>query len=458
MTESRAIQMAIGIVKNPPAAWGPEAKAAAAKAAAEWRAKKGAVSKPSASSKARGLAESVSLGIADQIVLRRAARGRLEAIEEVLGAAGIGALAEARESGSCDARVAALGEMIEFDLMTLEMLEERVGFHAFDALKHPRGFHGRFSGEGRAARRSASASPLRGSRAAHLHNADAHLVRAWRASNERVKVHAADHILHKTTGMSTEAANDALQSGRIKDTLTQHAPAGRIHPDREKLHFKIIQHFLEGTEPQKNPEAMFTAGGSASGKTSLVQFAPDGHVIVNPDLIREMLPEYKELKEKGRPDIASSATHEEASHIASRLASIAIETKRHVVIDGVGDSAKGKFAGKIARARDAGHKTSVRYAHVPTKVAEQRNLERFEKTGRLVPPNVLREKHAEVSQRYQEVRQLHGVEVFVHHTAGPEGVPPPLISLHSAGRLKVTSWAKQRQFEAKAREGGTSAG
>lgn len=92
-TESAAIELAIGIVKKPPVNWGPEARAAAAKAAAEWEAKKGGVSKPSVSSKARGVVEGLSL--ADRVVLRTAARRRLGALQEVVGGGQFVALAEA---------------------------------------------------------------------------------------------------------------------------------------------------------------------------------------------------------------------------------------------------------------------------------------------------------------------------------------------------------------------------
>jgi len=86
-TESEAIELAIGIVKNPPAAWGAEAKAAAAKAAAEWENKKG-TSKPGSAAKstAKSLAESrrraPGISLADRVTLRTAAKARLRTIEE----------------------------------------------------------------------------------------------------------------------------------------------------------------------------------------------------------------------------------------------------------------------------------------------------------------------------------------------------------------------------------------
>lgn len=86
-TESEAIKLAIGIVENPPAAWGAEAKAAAAKAAAEWKAKRGTSSPGSAAkSGAKSLAESrrraPGISLADRVTLRTAAKARLRSIEE----------------------------------------------------------------------------------------------------------------------------------------------------------------------------------------------------------------------------------------------------------------------------------------------------------------------------------------------------------------------------------------
>lgn len=93
-TESEAIRLAIGIVENPPKAWDATAKAAAAKAAAEWRAKRGATG---AKSTATRLGESIPLAL--RVCLRTAARGRLEAVTESVGADGLRELLEAKGGG-----------------------------------------------------------------------------------------------------------------------------------------------------------------------------------------------------------------------------------------------------------------------------------------------------------------------------------------------------------------------
>lgn len=93
--ESEAIQMAIGIVKNPPHNWGAEARAAAAKAAAEWEAKKGA-------SAAKSVAKKVSEAARE---LQDVALMRIALLEQQFGEDGLiallaeGMLAEATSSG-----------------------------------------------------------------------------------------------------------------------------------------------------------------------------------------------------------------------------------------------------------------------------------------------------------------------------------------------------------------------
>jgi peptidoglycan hydrolase-like protein with peptidoglycan-binding domain len=76
-TESEAIRLAIGIVENPPDSWDATAKAAAKKAAGEWKAKRGA----SKVSEARRAAPK-TVPLAAKVSLRRAATARLRAIEE----------------------------------------------------------------------------------------------------------------------------------------------------------------------------------------------------------------------------------------------------------------------------------------------------------------------------------------------------------------------------------------
>jgi ADP-ribose pyrophosphatase YjhB (NUDIX family)/predicted kinase len=251
------------------------------------------------------------------------------------------------------------------------------------------------------------------------------------------------------------------------DTLSVHAPGGQLSPEREALHRQIIHEAIANSAEQSHPTALFTAGGAASGKSSLVKqlHTPIDSIMVNPDLIKEKLPEYHLLRESGHKDIAAHATHEESSHIAAQIASIAIKGRRNVIIDGVGDSQSRKFVGKLQAAHDAGHQVTVRYAHTPVDAALAREDRRRERTGRAVPHGVLEHAHREVAQRYHdEVQHLRGVKVEIYDTNGKansqgDRPAPKLIAEHTPGGERVVKdREKYAEFVAKRHPAVTTAG
>jgi predicted kinase len=183
-----------------------------------------------------------------------------------------------------------------------------------------------------------------------------------------------------------------------------------------------VRLLMQGAGVHSSPEAHFMAGGPASGKSRLLKDGkvntPADAVDVNPDIVKTMLPEYRELVKRGDP-LASSKVHEESGHVAKLLMNIALDRGHHVVVDGTGNSGKGRFAAKVAAARDAGHTTSVHYATVDTETAVKRAAERGKKTGRNVPEGYLRSAHRDVSKRFSEdIANMPGVHVRVFDTMG----------------------------------------
>lgn len=100
---------------------------------------------------------------------------------------------------------------------------------------------------------------------------------------------------------------------------------GRLTPEREAVHKKIIDDILSGKEPVEGQATMtMLGGGPAPGKSSVMNAdtSNDKHAItVDPDYIKTKLPGYKELSEKTSD--ATSIFHEESSALAKRLASVA---------------------------------------------------------------------------------------------------------------------------------------
>ena len=272
---------------------------------------------------------------------------------------------------------------------------------------------------------------------------------------------AAGAIVKGIGKLTGERAAKAIGTGNVPDTAHLHTNAkGAYSPEREALHKSIIDHFMAGSRAQAQPHAIFTAGGAASGKSALAGRAresganlpvPRGHVYVNPDDIKEMLPEYNDLKEAGHADIAAAATHEESSDIAMARTAISMARHRHLVIDGTGNSAIGKFGTKLRAAKHAGYTVTARYAHISTSEAIEREHARAARTGRHVPEQALRHQHHTVSASFdQDVKNIPGVNIEIYSTAG-RGKPTLIAKRPERGNMQVTQPSKYREMIEKGR-------
>jgi len=221
---------------------------------------------------------------------------------------------------------------------------------------------------------------------------------------------------------------------------------GPYTPERTALHARIASLLLQGAPSQSKPQALFLAGGPASGKTSIVRAggadmnAPA--VDVNPDIVRTMLPEYDELVKRG-DKAAAAKTHEEASHLSKMVANLAMARKQNILVDGTGNSGPGKFAGKVEAAMAAGYDTRVVYATIPTEEAVSRANARGKRSGRFVPEGYLRACHRDVSARYLDGVGKLKVAIDIWDNSGKT---PRLIAQH--GALGVRTIHDEKAYEA----------
>jgi hypothetical protein len=261
--------------------------------------------------------------------------------------------------------------------------------------------------------------------------------------------------------------------GGFNDTVGKWSAAkdGRGKPiwkrARVKLHHKLIAHFDHGhaSQPEGKREALFMAGGGGSGKgyiqdqldangNPLIR-KPDDHVSINADDFRPLLPEWDAMLQN--VDLAaSSATHEEASHLAGVLTDVAVARGANVLIDGVGDSGAGKdgeaskFVKKLTSMHDAGYKVRVAYVHQDFETAEKQARSRAIRSGRAVPPDVLAEAHREAANRFAEVAAVPWVEIEVWDNSQK---PPKLIAQKAAGGILGTVKGEDKAFDSFIRKG-----
>lgn len=208
-------------------------------------------------------------------------------------------------------------------------------------------------------------------------------------------------------------------AGKSDETWKDHFSA---HPDkggrplderREIVHDPIIKAAFEGKIPAakigngEKKTAILTMGGPGSGKgVVLDKLAKHGldlkhFVHVDPDAVKEKLPEYKQsVAREGDFDRtfrgAANQVHEESSYLAKQIAAKAIEGGHHVVIDGTGGNAD-KFIGAIKKLEGAGYDVHVHHPILSTEEGNARVQARAETSGRLVQPDFVKETYAKIS-------------------------------------------------------------
>jgi predicted ABC-type ATPase len=161
---------------------------------------------------------------------------------------------------------------------------------------------------------------------------------------------------------------------------------------RKLEHQKWEKAVFEGkVKATGTPQAMFTAGGGASGKAAS-EFYFDGKwrslkelearndvVVIDPDGIKKMADEFKALQANG--DIyAASSVHEESSELSKLFMKRALSEGYNVIFDTTA-SGEEKFIAKLAEAKNAGYEVQVTKSYITTKDAVGRSIDRAERVG-----------------------------------------------------------------------------
>lgn len=185
---------------------------------------------------------------------------------------------------------------------------------------------------------------------------------------------------------------------------------GNLTPEREAVHRQIIDDLLTGKIPVEGQATMtMLGGGPASGKSSVMNpdTSGDPHAVtVDPDMMKKLLPGFKELATSGNKEEAKKAAdfyHEESSALAKRFCEVAYSENYNVVYDGTGDGKISSVQKKVDGARAKGYRVEAKYVTIDTETAVQRSEKRYQdakakgETPRDVPAEEVRKIHANVS-------------------------------------------------------------
>lgn len=205
-----------------------------------------------------------------------------------------------------------------------------------------------------------------------------------------------------------------------QDSLALHlTPDGELTFGRMVLHAAIVDGLLEGQIRNDVSRVIFTAGGPASGKSTIIEKfgLAANSVLIDVDRIRPLLPEYEPWRAED-PEQAANRTHREASEIAKRAFAAALLCGVNVIFDGVGGDDTGKFSERITATLEHSQLVQVCYATVSIALALERERARFEQTGRRVPEGVLRDGHAAASRGLPKVALLPVYKIEIYDTTG----------------------------------------
>lgn len=240
-------------------------------------------------------------------------------------------------------------------------------------------------------------------------------------------------------------------------------------PARAKLHNDILLHFLAGKTPPPKGKARATimSGGSGAGKGSVERNAYDADekaiiansVTIDPDAIKELLPEFRAMV-VGGDGAAAAFVHEESSMLAKTLGKLARERGYNVLYDGTANSPNpGKTVDLIKSLKAEGYEVHVNMVDLPTEIAVERAITRAfgdgdtrAGSGRMVPSDMVREIHGNATFNHFVWRNTPEIDSFrVWDTnVGIDDVPP-LIASGGGGKIEIHDQAGYDRLMEKAR-------
>lgn len=227
-------------------------------------------------------------------------------------------------------------------------------------------------------------------------------------------------------------------------SITEKLARGEVDlSDEEK---QLIRQAARQANGGENPIVLFMAGGPASGKSTVLEeenIEPTASVTINPDDAKEALPEYGQMVNRGEK-FAASGVHEESSDMSKHLTHMATDLGLNLVLDGTGDSKRGKFKSKFDSMNAKGYRVRALYVTIPTDLAVVRATRRAGKTGRWVPEPEIRAQHRGVSLNFLDITTLPYVdEIKVYDARGDK---PVLIGEGGKGEVNAPDEALFAEF------------
>lgn len=223
--------------------------------------------------------------------------------------------------------------------------------------------------------------------------------------------------------------SDKEKELKTKTSYSLHIDSnGFYHKNRLKLHKDIIKGILKKGSIEKKPTCILLLGGSGSGKSYLykTEIKPSlkgDFSYLNVDEVKELLPEYSQfIKENAKT--AATRVHQESADIGSIALDTLIHQKRNFVNDATlsnTDLAK-KLIKKLTK---AGYEIHLVGVTAKISVVLNNNKQRFKRSGRLVPEEIVREKQIKSTKSFFELKdlpQIKSIKLFDNSNIGEKPI------------------------------------
>lgn len=226
---------------------------------------------------------------------------------------------------------------------------------------------------------------------------------------------------------------------------------------RNVLHEEIISQYV-GDGSVRGDTVYMLGGAPANGKSTVVDSGmiayPKGVITLDVDKVKRMIPEYGLSEASSVIAVRNNAAnfvHEESSYLGKQIQKKVLSSGETIVIDGVNDGSYEKVAKKVATIREQSGGLRVRadYVTCDTEESIRRNQARFERTGRLVRPDVVVHDNAAISKLFPKLIENNVFdELYLWDTNSPNGAR--LVLRMVGGKLEIIDQELYKRFLAKA--------
>lgn len=204
-------------------------------------------------------------------------------------------------------------------------------------------------------------------------------------------------------------------------------------PERQELRRKIADKLYGEGAAKKEGKVWLVLGVPASGKSTFSDplVEKEGALLIDSDEAKKLLPEFSN-------GLLAGAVHEESAKIADTIFSMAMANNDNMILPLVGKTLT-SLQKKIDTLKKAGYEVNLIYVDLPIEKAIERTKARFRETGRLVPPNYLRNVGLKPKENYDKLKATKEVDSYEAWNSDVERGSHPRLVEHSIRSEQKTS-------------------